>query len=120
MLDRDQGAVPAVVGRRGRTVPAGTTSAPAALVPAQLQARRPPGEQPREAARREVGTTTASLRNGGAGGDAGGGAGGDDDDDDTSAEPPVDDDSNMCLFHPVEGRGLIFGTKQGNIKWLKF
>lgn len=32
----------------------------------------------------------------------------------------ADDDSNMCLFHPVEGKGLIFGTKQGNIKWLRF
>ena len=39
---------------------------------------------------------------------------------DPSLSNIADDDSNMCLFHPVEGKGLIFGTKQGNIKWLRF
>ena len=25
-------------------------------------------------------------------------------------------DSNMCLFHPLEGRGFIYGTKDGKVE----
>lgn len=55
---------------------------------------------------------------------------GDEEDDHSDGEEDTDseedgqlvamDDSNMCVFHPIEGQGLIFGTKQGTLKWNKF